>query len=376
MGSKNKFKLSEDGLYWIGYTQKGEEFWFDGSYSDYIMEYTWRKINDRYFQNNKGEKLHRIVMGISDKNIFVNKKSSNIIDNRVSNLVISSELGNIRNKKVSSRNKSGIVGLMARGKSWVGNIKINDVSIYSKYKTKDEAIIDMLIMQKHYGFDHNKDMFNLIENIPKERYDEVILNCERQLREKKMKTYNILTSNTYELSDCKSFYTVYDDNDNSFLIDSNMIDIVKNGKWFVAKDKSNYGKLYVKGTILVNGLRKSVKLHRYLFGITDSKYKEWFVDHINGNPLDNRFFNMVITDALGNGHKSNSKGYHKRSDSKGVYRANGTLGGKRYNKTFYSEQEAIDFVNKKREEFFKNRINFKSKEELDKYLNDNHVESK
>lgn len=28
MGSKNRFKLSEDGLYWIGYTQKGEEFWF------------------------------------------------------------------------------------------------------------------------------------------------------------------------------------------------------------------------------------------------------------------------------------------------------------------------------------------------------------
>lgn len=372
MGSKNKFKLSDDGLYWIGYTQKGEEFWFDGEYSDYIMQYTWRKINGRYFQNGKGEKLHRVVMGINDRNMFVNNKTLNITDNRTSNLEITSELGNFRNKKVSSRNISGITGLMARGKSWVGNIKINDVSIYSKYKARDEAIIDMLIMQKHYGFNHNQDMFYLIDNVSQERYDEVISNCERQILEKKSKTYSIYSTNTYKLSDCGSFYTVYDDNNNSFLIDYNMIDVVKKGKWFVAKDKSNFGKLYVKGTVLIEGHRKSVKLHRYLFDIIDNKYKQWYVDHINGNPLDNRFCNMVITDAKGNGHKTGFDNITKRnirSDGKISYRVGITLGGNRYDRTFYSLEEAIKNRDMFIKKFFDNRLSFKSREELDRYIN-------
>lgn len=365
MSSKNKFKLSEDGKYWIGYTQKGEEFWFDGEYSDYILSKTWRKVNGRYFQNSKGEKLHRIVMGINQRDMFVNNKTLNIIDNRISNLEVTRELGNFRNKSVSCRNISGITGLIARGESWVGNIKINDISLYSKYKTKEEAIIDMLIMQKHYGFNHNQNMFHLIENIPADRYNEVIDNCERQLTEKSLKMQKISSSNKYILSDCTSFYTVYDDNSNSFIIDSSMIEVVKKGKWFVANDKSNFGKLYVKGTILVNGNRKSVKLHRYIFDIIDSKYKYWHVDHINGNPLDNRIRNMVITDALGNGHKMNSKGYYKIY---GKYRVNVTFGGKKYDKSFATEQEAINYVESKRKDFFDSRIKFKTREDLDTYL--------
>lgn len=370
MSSKNKFEKSKDGLYWIGYTQNEEEFWFDGEHSEYILTKTWRKVNGRYFQNAKGEKLHRVVMGISDRDTFVNNKTLNPIDNRICNLEITKELGNFRNKKVSSRNVSGITGLMARRKSWVGNIKINDISLYSKYKSKEEATIDMLIMQKHYGFNHNQDMFYLIDNVSKDRYDEVINNCERQLFEKSLKLQTIPTSNKYVLSDCKKFYTVYDDNSNSFIIDSTMIDRVKGGKWFVAKDKSNFGKFYVKGTVLINGNRKSVKLHRYIFDIVDNKYKQWYIDHINGDPLDNRICNMVITDSLGNGHKINSKGYYKRKDDKtGTYRVSITVSGKKYNRTFKSEQEAINYVTSKKKEFFQNRIQFKSKQELDVYLN-------
>ena len=105
-----------------------------------------------------------------------------------------------------------------------------------------------------------------------------------------------------------------------------------------------FGKLYVKGTILVDGHRKSVKLHRYIFDIIDSKYKQWYVDHINGNPLDNRLNNMTITDAKGNGHKINSKCYSKRSDSTSIlYRVNCTLGGIKYDKTFKLEKDAIEF---------------------------------
>lgn len=367
--SKNKFKLSDDESYWIGYTQKGDEFWFDGDKCDYIKECTWRKINNRYFQNSKGEKLHRVVMGVTDRCMYVNNKTLNITDNRICNLEITTELGNVRNKKVSKRNSSGITGLMTRGKSWVGNIKIDDISLYSKYKTKDEAIIDMLIMQKHYGFTHNEDMFYKIENISNDRYNEVISNCERQLSEKRNKTQAIPTSNTYILSECETFYTVVDEKGNSFLIDVDMLDKVKQGKWFVANDKSNFGKLYVKGTVLINNKRKSVKLHRFLFDIVDNKYKIWVIDHVNGNGLDNRFENMVITDAKGNGHKVNSKGYSKRNDTvTPLYRVNCTFGGIRYDKSFKTEEEALNFVEMKRNEFLNNRLQFKNRNELDTYL--------
>lgn len=372
--SLNEFRLSDDEKYWIGTTQRGDEFYFDGDEKtvEYIKSFTWRKTIQGYFQNSKGEKLHRVVMSVNDDNIFINHIGGNKNDCRKHMLSISDSLDNSKEKKPSKRNGTGIVGLMKRGRQdkYVGSIKINDLSIYSKYKEKDEAIIDLLIMQKHYGFRHNQHLYYLLEDIRSDRYNEVINNCERQLN--KTTKHRICSGNRIEISEDGTYYWVYDDDNEKhnsrFKVSINDIELVKLGKWHISYDKDNSFKQYVHGAVVIDGKRKTIKLHRYLMGILDLKYKNWFVDHVNGDGLDNRRENLFITDAKGNGHKSGSKGYYERKERPGAYRVNMTLGGIRYDKTFYNEVDAIQFVKEKREYFFATRVQFQNKEELDKYL--------
>ena len=363
---KTTFKLSKDGNYWIGHTWEYDEFWFDGDEEtiNYIKNHTWRKISDGYFQNEKEEKLHRIVMGIKDTNIFINHLGGNKWDNRKHMLSISDSYDNSKEKIRSSRNKSGITGLLKRRNKWVGSIKINDLSIYSKYKSKEEALIDLLIMQKHYGFRHNENLYYLIENISNERIKEVIDNCERQLNKKA--NHSIKSTNKYELSKDKTYYNVYDEKGQVFKISLESIDKVKQGIWHVAHDISN-NSISVHGTIINDkGKRITVKLHRFLFDLIDNKYKNWFVVKNNNDELDNRMENMVITDKVGNGLSKKQKGYTKRLDK---YRLQITILGIHHCETVDTEEEAIELIHKLREEGLKNRLQFNSKEELDEYLN-------
>lgn len=364
--SKNTFRLSDDGTYWIGKTSRGNEFWFDGDKEtiDYIKTYTWRKVAYGYIQNKKGDKLHRVVMDITDKNIFVNHLGGNRWDNRKEKLTISDDIDNSKEKKVGNGNKnSGIVGLLKRGKSWVGNIKISDVSVYTKYKTKDEALIDLLIIQKHYGFRHNENLYYMLDNISELRIKEVINNIERQLSKKR--DDKICSTNRFELSEDGTYYNVYDLKNKSFKISLESKELVEQGIWHVAEDISNKT-ISIHGFIIVNGTRTTVKLHRYLFGLLDKKYKHWFVVRLNHDELDDRLENLLITDSVGNGlTKKLEKGYQYRF---GSYRVSLMLLGKRFNQTVDTEQEAIALVKEKREEAMKQRLQFHSKAELDTYL--------
>ncbi len=364
--SKNTFRLSDDGTYWIGTTSKGEEFWFDGNEEtiNYIKTYTWRKVSYGYIQNKKGDKLHRVVMDIDDKNIFVNHLGGHRWDNRKEKLSISDDIDNSKEKKVGNGNKnSGIVGLLKRRNSWVGNIKISNVSVYTKYKNRDEALIDLLIIQRHYGFRHNEDLYYMLDNISELRIKEVINNIERQLAKKR--DDKICSTNRFELSEDGTYYNVYDANNKSFKISLESKELVEKGIWHVAEDISNKT-ISIHGFIIVNGTRTTVKLHRYLFGLLDKKYKHWFVVRLNHDELDDRLENLLITDSVGNGlTKKLEKGYQYRF---GSYRVSLMLLGKRFNQTVDTEQEAIALVKEKREEAMKQRLQFHSKAELDTYL--------
>jgi hypothetical protein len=364
--SKNEFKISDSGTYWIGTTQKGEEFWFDGNKElvEYIKSYTWRKTTYGYFQNRKGDKLHRVIMGVTDPNIFVNHLGGRRWDNRKEKLSISDDIDNSKEKKVSNRNSSGITGLIKRGRldKWIGTMLINDINVSTQYKIKDEALIDLLIVQKHYGFRHNENLYYMLDDVSELRVKEVIKNIERQLN--KPRIHKICSTNRFELSEDGTYYNVYDVNNKSFKISLESKELVERGIWYIADD-INHDKLYVHGNILINNHRKTVKLHRYLFDLLDKKYKSWFIDHLGGDGLDNRLNNLVITDAQGNGINKPVKGYAERY---GRWRVKLTIFGESFSETVDTEQEAIELVKQKREEAMKQRIEFHSRDELDTYL--------
>ena len=100
----NTYDLS--GKYGIGYTQKGEEFWFDLEDYDLIKDYYWSKDKDDYFVTRVWNKtyykrvsLHRLIMkfpDVTDIDHIHGKESKH--DNRKSNLRVATHSQNGMNR--------------------------------------------------------------------------------------------------------------------------------------------------------------------------------------------------------------------------------------------------------------------------------------
>lgn len=123
MKKYNTYDL-ESQEYGIGYTSKGDEFWFDKEDYDLIKDYCWYYDSWGHvatqIRRNEDEKfhivfLHRIVMDAKENDVIdhINHlpRKEHKYDNRKSNLRIVTTSQNSMNQHIRSNNTSGIKGV-------------------------------------------------------------------------------------------------------------------------------------------------------------------------------------------------------------------------------------------------------------------------
>ena len=145
-----KNEIKEVDGYCIGYTEKGEEFWFDKEDKSLVEQYYWSYDNKGYLsacdENKRHIRLHRLVMGVTDYSTKVDHKRhpplpENQYDNRKQNLRISTNQENCRNTSLGKNNTSGVKGVS-----------------YSKKKGKWRAYITVDQKQISLGYFLDKNM--------------------------------------------------------------------------------------------------------------------------------------------------------------------------------------------------------------------------
>lgn len=156
----NTYDLS--GEYGIGYTNKGEEFYFDLEDYDKIKDYYWRIDKSGYVMSTDGIIMHVLIMNPSE-NKCVDHIKHNKIDNRKSQLRLVTYTQNAINRKKQSNNTSGATGVYwnRNMQKWFAEIRLNKKRIFLGYfdnfedavKTRKEA------EEKYFGeFSYDNSM--------------------------------------------------------------------------------------------------------------------------------------------------------------------------------------------------------------------------
>lgn len=119
----------------VGYTSKGEKFYFDLEDYDKIKDYCWYINNIGYvitnvYDFNKGHTavlFHRIVMNCLNDKISVDHINHKTNDNRKSNLRLVTQSQNLMNRSVGKNNTSGVTGVSFdnHSRKWSAEIKID-----------------------------------------------------------------------------------------------------------------------------------------------------------------------------------------------------------------------------------------------------------
>lgn len=146
----NQYDLS--GEYGIGYTSKGEEFYFDLEDYDKIKDYCWYKSMQGYILTtiNKNKKsiclrMHRLIMGEPDMTFDIDhihgEDTRN--DNRKSNIRITTHGQNMMNRGLPFNNTTGVVGVYKSYKrdAWDARITVDKKQIYlGTFKNFNDAV--------------------------------------------------------------------------------------------------------------------------------------------------------------------------------------------------------------------------------------------
>jgi hypothetical protein len=145
------------GEYGIGYTSKGEEFYFDLEDHDLIKNYYWSVNTYGYIITNLYEEktilfMHRLVMNCPD-DMEIDHKFHKKHDNRKSELRIVTRSQNQMNVDLKSHNTSGVKGV-----SW------------HKYHEKWRVFISVNKKQIHLGYFNNFEEAIKVRKAAEEKY--------------------------------------------------------------------------------------------------------------------------------------------------------------------------------------------------------------
>ena len=168
----NTYDLS--GTYGIGYTSKGEEFYFDLEDYDKIKDYCWYIDSNGYViahdntNNNKIIRMHRLIMNVNRREIFVDHIYHNKNDNRKSQLRLVSPQQNASNCKINKSNTSGYKGVYWHepAQKWEVLIQYNNKLInLGLYSNKNDAIkVRQDAEIKYFGEYRYRENPNLIQD--------------------------------------------------------------------------------------------------------------------------------------------------------------------------------------------------------------------
>ena len=136
--AKKKYNTYDlTGEYGIGYTFKGEPFYFDMEDYELIKDYCWRYDDDGYcVANNKNNygtiRMHRIILGLTNPKEQVDHIKHVNYDNRKSEMRVVNNSQNGMNKYKPKNNTSGYIGVSFDIKTdkWEAFIGIDDKKIY------------------------------------------------------------------------------------------------------------------------------------------------------------------------------------------------------------------------------------------------------
>ena len=114
--TKRKYDIVYDlsGEYGIGYTYNtNKPFFFDLEDFELIKDYSWKENNSGYasaVKNGKYILMHRLVTSAQENDV-VDHRCHNNLDNRKEFLRVSTCKNNLRNRKISKSNISGVTGV-------------------------------------------------------------------------------------------------------------------------------------------------------------------------------------------------------------------------------------------------------------------------
>lgn len=146
-GNKKYNIYNLTGEYGIGYTLKGEPFFFDLEDYDKIKDYCWH-INDNGYIVNKTRKkstrMHRLVLGLNEKGRDNEGDHIHHVrhDNRKNQLRITTTSQNQMNKLLTKHSTSKVKGISfnEKGTSWHAYITKDNKRTSKYFKNKEDAI--------------------------------------------------------------------------------------------------------------------------------------------------------------------------------------------------------------------------------------------